>query len=191
MKRPEGWHVPVRREDVPETGLHLEIEADEEVRVRLAALRASWRAAARHQRRRDAPRRGVARGGTRHRARHPGLRRHPRAHREYDRRAFRRAVPAARCRRCAPGPARTRSTTPASRSSTAPPISGRSRREFFLLGIDPYPRKPGAVFAGPAEDRAADGPFASLSRLKGRDGAALRRGLPDRNRILVRFAASR
>jgi uncharacterized metal-binding protein YceD (DUF177 family) len=38
MKRPEGWHVPVRREDVPDTGLHLNLEADEEVRARLAAL---------------------------------------------------------------------------------------------------------------------------------------------------------
>ena len=38
MKRPEAWHVSVRREDVPDTGQHLEIEADQEVRARLAVL---------------------------------------------------------------------------------------------------------------------------------------------------------
>ena len=47
---------------------------------------------------------------------------------------------------------------------------GALATEFLILAIDPYPRKPGAVFSGPAEDRAADSPFASLSRLKGRDG---------------------
>ena len=47
---------------------------------------------------------------------------------------------------------------------------GAVATQFFLLGIDPYPRKPGAVFSGPAEDRAADSPFASLARLKGSDG---------------------
>ncbi|MCG5233663.1 YceD family protein [Xanthobacter oligotrophicus] len=38
--------------------------------------------------------------------------------------------------------------------------------EFLILGIDPYPRKPGVVFEPPAEDAAAS-PFAALSRLKG------------------------
>lgn len=42
--------------------------------------------------------------------------------------------------------------------------------EFLALGIDPYPRKPGAVFEAPAEDAAAASPFSALSRLKGRDG---------------------
>lgn len=38
--------------------------------------------------------------------------------------------------------------------------------EFLALGIDPYPRKPGAVFEPPAEDAAAASPFSALSRLK-------------------------
>lgn len=37
--------------------------------------------------------------------------------------------------------------------------------EFLILGIDPYPRKPGAVFEPPAEDPGAL-PFAALARLK-------------------------
>ncbi|MEP9347375.1 DUF177 domain-containing protein [Xanthobacter sp. KR7-225] len=40
--------------------------------------------------------------------------------------------------------------------------------EFLALGIDPYPRKPGAVFEPPAEPAAADSPFAALARLKDR-----------------------
>ena len=40
--------------------------------------------------------------------------------------------------------------------------------EFLILGIDPYPRKPGAVFEPPPEDAGAL-PFAALSRLKDRE----------------------
>jgi hypothetical protein len=41
--------------------------------------------------------------------------------------------------------------------------------EFLALGIDPYPRKPGAVFDPPAEDPAALSPFSALSRLKDKE----------------------
>src|SRR5262245_57869171 len=34
--------------------------------------------------------------------------------------------------------------------------------EFLMLGINPYPRKPGAVFEQPATGTDADGPFAAL-----------------------------
>ncbi|MFG1295967.1 YceD family protein [Xanthobacter variabilis] len=43
--------------------------------------------------------------------------------------------------------------------------------EFLALGVDPYPRKPGAVFEAPAEDPAAASPFSALARLKGKDEA--------------------
>ncbi|WP_238122632.1 MULTISPECIES: YceD family protein [unclassified Xanthobacter] len=43
--------------------------------------------------------------------------------------------------------------------------------EFLALGIDPYPRKPGAVFEPPAEDSAAASPFSALARLKGENDA--------------------
>lgn len=48
---------------------------------------------------------------------------------------------------------------------------GALATEFLALGIDPYPRKPGAVFEAPAEDAAAASPFSALSRLKDRDEA--------------------
>ena len=46
---------------------------------------------------------------------------------------------------------------------------GAIATEFLILGIDPYPRKPGAVFEGPAaeEDENAR-PFAALAALKRR-----------------------
>jgi hypothetical protein len=37
--------------------------------------------------------------------------------------------------------------------------------EYFLLGIDPYPRKEGAVFEAPALKDATDSPFAALAEL--------------------------
>lgn len=44
--------------------------------------------------------------------------------------------------------------------------------EFLLLGLDPYPRKPGAVFEAPRDNRAEAGPFAGLAGLmKNRDGS--------------------
>jgi hypothetical protein len=44
---------------------------------------------------------------------------------------------------------------------------GAIATEYFLLGIDPYPRKDGAVFeAAPPPDPAADSPFAALGALK-------------------------
>ncbi|MGZ8403050.1 MAG: YceD family protein [Rhodoplanes sp.] len=45
---------------------------------------------------------------------------------------------------------------------------GALATEFLLLGIDPYPRKPGAVFAPPPPAATQDGPFAALATLKRR-----------------------
>lgn len=42
---------------------------------------------------------------------------------------------------------------------------GAIATEFLMLGIDPYPRKAGAVFEAPAESEADAGPFAALAKL--------------------------
>lgn len=44
--------------------------------------------------------------------------------------------------------------------------------EFLALGVDPYPRRPGAVFAPPSAADATSSPFAALAKLKprGRQG---------------------
>jgi hypothetical protein len=43
---------------------------------------------------------------------------------------------------------------------------GAVAAEFLLLGIDPYPRKPGAVFDAPPAGDPASHPFAALAALK-------------------------
>jgi hypothetical protein len=40
---------------------------------------------------------------------------------------------------------------------------GTLATEFLILGLDPYPRKPGAVFEQPPEHASEGGPFAALA----------------------------
>ena len=48
---------------------------------------------------------------------------------------------------------------------------GALATEFLILGLDPYPRKPGAVFQPPPDAKPDEGPFAALAALKkDRDG---------------------
>ena len=42
---------------------------------------------------------------------------------------------------------------------------GALATEFLILGLDPYPRKPGAVFQPPRDAKRDQGPFAALGRL--------------------------
>lgn len=46
---------------------------------------------------------------------------------------------------------------------------GAIAAEFLLLGVDPYPRKPDAVFVAPTADGTGNHPFAALAALKKRD----------------------
>lgn len=51
---------------------------------------------------------------------------------------------------------------------------GAVATEFFLLGVDPYPRKPGAIFEVASAGDPNSHPFAALSALKtGRGGTEL------------------
>ena len=56
---------------------------------------------------------------------------------------------------------------------------GALTAEFFALGLDPYPRKPGAEFVAPAEPAPPDSPFAALAAKAGQaiDGSTRRRGV--------------
>jgi uncharacterized metal-binding protein YceD (DUF177 family) len=47
---------------------------------------------------------------------------------------------------------------------------GALASEFLLLGVDPYPRKPGAEFTPPKVEDGGEHPFASLKTLKKRLG---------------------
>ena len=46
---------------------------------------------------------------------------------------------------------------------------GALTTEFVALGLDPYPRKPGAAFDGADADAPAENPFAALGGLRGDD----------------------
>jgi uncharacterized metal-binding protein YceD (DUF177 family) len=172
MKRPEGWHVPVRREDVPDTGLHLNLEADEDVRARLAVLAGVP----------SVQQLGVNADVTRH---GEGLRMAGRVTARVTQTCVVTLEPientvdeafdvlflppdVAGVAPTGPTPEEVDDTREALVNGAAD--LGAVATEFLLLGIDPYPRKPGAMFAGPPEDRGADSPFAVLKRLKGRDG---------------------
>ena len=169
------WSVPVRRDDVPETGLHLDLVADETTRAAVAAL-AGLRALPRLEASFDVARQG---GGLRVTG----------------------EVRATVGQTCvvtleplttdvsdpidlvfvpatAPGLAATAAADaidPGAADEMERLVDGVAdlgalATEFLLLGIDPYPRKPGAVFEAPTSDDAGTHPFAALAALnKGRD----------------------
>jgi hypothetical protein len=169
MKTVENpWNVPVRIEDVPEAGLQLALSADAGTREALARL-AGVRSVSRLELRSD-----LRREGSRLRA--TGL------------------VSATVGQTCVvslepmdnvveehfdlvftPGLQGAGPAMP-DVSGEEPPEPlvdgvadlGAVATEFLLLGIDPYPRKPGAVFASPSVAPAEPGPFAALAALKNR-----------------------
>jgi uncharacterized metal-binding protein YceD (DUF177 family) len=63
----------------------------------------------------------------------------------------------------------TRAVSPSDEDEPDPVIDGKIdlgalAAEFFALGLDPYPRKPGVAFEQSAESGPADSPFAALAR---------------------------
>lgn len=162
------WHVPVAVDEVPEAGLHREIEAPAEVRADIARL--------------------------------AGLRELPRLSAVFDLSRRGAGVQVAGTVRAAVGqtcvvtlePLESRVEEPvdvlftpqvaegsvdvdADEEPPEPLIGGKVdlgaiATEFLLLGIDPYPRKPGAQFAAPQADTGGAHPFAALEALKKRPG---------------------
>jgi uncharacterized metal-binding protein YceD (DUF177 family) len=169
------WRVPVAVEDVAETGERFELVADADIRAGLARIAGL----------RDLPRLHANFEVTRHGA--AGVRvagrvsaivgqacvvtLEPLAN-EVDEEIDLLFLPppAAELARGAPG-------APDGNADQAEPLIGGSidlgalATEFLILGLDPYPRKPGAVFAPPPDAKPDEGPFAALAALKkGRDG---------------------
>ena len=170
MIRPaQPWHVPVRLEDVPETGLHVDLVADEHVRARLAAL-AGVSGVPRLEAAID-----VARHGN-------GLRATGRLSATVGQTCVVTLEPIENQVEelidviFAPSAAGDFADHNAAFEADEPPEAlqdgtadlGVIAAEFLLLGIDPYPRKPGAEFAPPADEGAASTPFAALARLQNR-----------------------
>jgi uncharacterized metal-binding protein YceD (DUF177 family) len=183
MTQPPLWHVTVRLEDVPETGLHLELAADAQVRAALAVL-----AGVREMPRLEAVVDVVRQGS--------GLRATGRVSATVGQNCVVTLDPlennveepidvvfappaAAAATHGAPDDAdddaRARAgAQPGGYDGDEPPEAlidgtadlGAILSDFLLLGIDRYPRKPGAVFAPPAESAAGDNPFSVLAKLK-------------------------
>jgi len=188
----QPWHVPVRLEDVPETGLHLAVAADAQVRAGLAALGGVA----------GMPRLEAVLDVLRH---GNGLRVTGRVSATVEQTCVVTLEPV---ENVVDEPIDVIFAPPAAASAVAgkdllhkqdldkdlveeiaadaaqglgdaagdePPevLSadgtadvGAIAAEFLLLGIDPYPRKPGAEFRPPAEQGATVSPFAALAKLK-------------------------
>jgi len=168
------WRVPVMLEDIPETGEHFDLEADAGVRTAVASVAGL----------RDLPRLRASFDVTRHGS--DGL--HvvgsvsasvgqtcvvtlepvdseieesidltfvPRPASE---------VPAADGEEDKPRPRDLNLNDPEPLIGGAIDL-GALAVEFLILGLDPYPRKPGAVFQPPQDDKPEPGPFAALAKL--------------------------
>jgi uncharacterized metal-binding protein YceD (DUF177 family) len=169
MSREEGpWRFPVRLQDVPEGGRHFALEADEPMRAAVARTTGLL----------GLERLGAAFDVARHGA--GGLR-------------VTGEVSATVRQTCvvtlepisseiaepvdvAFTPGESAAPTVADDAATAaePPEPliggtidlGAIAVEFLMLGIDPYPRKPGAVLAAAPIDASRESPFAALAALK-------------------------
>lgn len=176
----QPWHVPVRLEDIPETGLHLDLVPGAEVRAGLAALAGV----------RDMPRLEAVLDIVHH---GNGLRATGRVSATVEQTCVVTLDPVENEVDepidviFAPSPedstedsaddfvAEDEMDGHAVLDGGEPPevLSGGTAdvgaiaAEFLLLGIDPYPRKPGAEFKPPADQGAVVSPFAELAKLKG------------------------
>jgi len=170
-----AWSIPVRRDDVPDTGLHLDLAADAASRAAVATL-AGVREIARLEASFDVTRQGS------------GLR-------------VAGEVRASVGQTCVvtlepiaseinepvdlvfrpPGATVHASDAahdldPAAEDEPELLVDGTAdlgaaATEFLLLAIDPYPRKPGVIFEAPASGDAGAHPFAALEALKKKPGS--------------------
>jgi uncharacterized metal-binding protein YceD (DUF177 family) len=161
------WSVPVALEDIPETGLHLAIEAPDAVRAEVAKLAGL----------RDLPKFGAVFDLTRSGA---GLHVSGQASARVGQTCvvtlepIENAIEETIDLDFAPSAAvEGKGRRQRTRDDDAPePLVdgsvdlGQLATEFLILGIDPYPRKPGAAFAAPQDADTGEHPFAALESLK-------------------------
>ena len=160
-------------DDIPETGLHLEIDAPEPLRAELAAL-AGLRELGRLSAVFDLTRRGAGvrvTGNVSARVGQTCVVTLEPVESDIDEPVDLRFAPQA------VAPASAKSETVAAHTSDEDPPEplfgdeldlGAIATEFLLLGIDPYPRKPDAEFAPVKAGDATAKPFAALEALKKR-----------------------
>jgi uncharacterized metal-binding protein YceD (DUF177 family) len=167
----QPWRFPVAVSDVPETGKRIELVADQATRAAVASL-AGLAGLPRLQARFDLSRQG-----------HDGLRVLGRVEATVEQNCIvtlepmktelDEAVDLVFTATLAMGPP-SRAEQIHILDDEEPPQAlengtvdlGALATEFLLLGIDPYPRKEGAVFDAPPTDLAEAHPFAALAALK-------------------------
>lgn len=171
------WAVPVALDDIPDTGLHMEIDASPEIRAAVAAL-AGVRELPALSATFDLVRQGEGVHVSGHVQGRVGqtcvvtLEPIENAIDEAINVEFR---PAAEVDAAAAHGAHVLDED--DEEAPEPLLDGRVdlgalATEFLLLGVDPYPRKPGAEFAPPKATEAGEHPFAGLEALKKRLGGS-------------------
>jgi hypothetical protein len=178
-RRSPAWHVPIAIKDVTEGGSHFELAANAEVRAAVAKLAGL----------RDLPRFAASFEVTRHGA---GLHVVGRVSATVEQSCVVTLEPLVNevdetvDIAFAPQPltaalGESTGTRDGLREDAAdapePLVAGRVdlgvlATEFLIVGLDPYPRKPGAIFQPPQDVMPQEGPFAALADLKkdGHDG---------------------
>ncbi|HEX2653828.1 MAG TPA: DUF177 domain-containing protein [Xanthobacteraceae bacterium] len=165
------WKVPVRIDEIPESGKKIELEADATIRATLARLANI----------NGLPRLHASFDLTRHKR--DGVHVVGRVTATADQTCIvtlepiTNEVDEAIDLVFAPGDQRPEKEIVASAEDEDPPELilngvvdlGAIAAEFLVLGIDPYPRKSDAVFERPVEDESAENPFAALAALKKSD----------------------
>lgn len=160
------WSVPVAIEDVPDSGLHIEIEASPAVRAQVAKLAAV----------RDLPALAAAFDLTR---RGSGLHVGGTVSAKVGQTCVVTLEPIENSVEEPVDLLFTPAAAEIEKDEDGEPLEpladgtvdlGGIATEFLLLGIDPYPRKPGAEFAPPKADLGGENPFAGLATLKKRLG---------------------
>lgn len=174
-KNQSPWSVPVAVEDIPETGLHVEIDAPETVRAELATL-AGLRELPNLSAVFDLTRRAAGvrvTGNVSARVGQSCVVTLEPLESDVEETVDLRFAPQS----VEPALSKAESTAAHTKDDDPPePISngrldlGAIATEFLLLGIEPYPRKPGAEFAPVKADDASAKPFAALEALKKRLG---------------------
>jgi uncharacterized metal-binding protein YceD (DUF177 family) len=162
-----SWSVPVRWEDVPEAGMRVELAAEAPVRAELAratGLQAMPRLAAQFDVTRHG-REGLRVAGTVSAT----VRQTCVVTLEPVENEIREEVDLTFVPRAAEAAAHGAEAPNAPEPLIDGTVDlGAIVGEFLVLGIDPYPRKPDAVFSPPVSGEEGDHPFAALAPLKKR-----------------------
>lgn len=170
---PPPWHVPVTLEDIAETGEHFDLEADAGVRAAVAGV-AGLRDLPRLQASFDVTRRGSGGlhvlGSVSAMVGQTCVVTLEPVDNEIEETIDIAFVPRAAAEPSADAEREKSQTKDVNLDDPEPLIGGTVdlgalATEFLILGLDPYPRKPGAVFQPPQDDKPDPSPFAALAKL--------------------------